>query len=333
MPSTKLPIIGITLGDAAGIGPEVVLKAFGDASLYEVCRPLAIGDASILHRDLALSGGSPEIHICGRPADARYEPGAIDCLDIGLLKACVPYGEVSSAAGHAAFVYLHTGIALALAGEVDALCTAPLNKEALLKGGHDYPGHTEILAERTGSPDYGMLFLSPTLRVILVTIHQGLLEAVRSLTSDRILRTIRIGAAALNRFAAAAPRIAVCGLNPHAGECGLFGDGEEQALVAPAVEGARGEGIDATGPFPADTVFARAAGGEFDLVVALTHDQGLGPIKTLHPRETVNVTVGLPFVRTSVDHGTAFDIAGRGVADAANMQHAIRQAALLSRLD
>jgi 4-hydroxythreonine-4-phosphate dehydrogenase len=250
----------------------------------------------------------------------------VDCIDVGLVPPGLPWGRLSAEAGNAAYHYVARSVQLALAGEIQAICTAPLNKEALHAGGHVYPGHTELLAELSGTPEVSMMLSTPKMRVIHVTTHIGLVDAVERIDPGLVERTIRRGHEALVRAGIARPRIAVCGINPHAGEHGLFGRGEEEAKVIPGVEAARAAGIDADGPLPADTVFFRASRGDFDLVVAMYHDQGHGPVKVLGLEAGVNITVGLPFVRTSVDHGTAFDIAGTGKADARSLVEAIRQA-------
>ncbi len=324
------PVVAITMGDAAGIGPEIILKALTAADLYDICRPFVVGDLGILQRAEGLLSTGLHIRAIDCPEDAVFLPGTVDCLDLGLLPHGVSFGRVSAAAGHAAYMYLVTAIDMASAGRVDAICTAPLNKEALHLGGHSYPGHTEILAERTGTGDFAMMFSSPQLRVILVTIHEGLLDSVSKITPDSVYGTIRLAYDTLRKAGTDRPRIAVCGVNPHAGENGLFGNREEEEKILPGIERARREGIDARGPLPGDTAFYLARRGDYDIVVAMYHDQGLGPIKVLGLESAVNITVGLPFVRTSVDHGTAFDIAGKGVADPSNMTEAIRQAAILS---
>jgi len=320
------PIIAITMGDGAGIGPEIIVKALADGTVYRRCRPIVIGDAKILERATSIVGAETTIRSVGSVNAAEYRPGAVDCLDMDLLPIDLPFGQVSGIAGDAAFHYLEKAISLAHDGLVDAICTAPLNKEALNAGGHAYPGHTEILAELTGTDDFAMMFWSPKLNVILVTIHVGIVEAVDMITSHRVYNTIALADAALRKMGYASPRIAVCGINPHAGEGGLFGAGEEKEKIVPAVKRAWDEGINAVGPMPADTLFYRAARGEFDIVVAMFHDQGLGPVKTLGLDVAVNITVGLPIIRTSVDHGTAFDIAGKGLADAENIRAAVMKA-------
>ena len=321
--------IGITMGDAAGIGPEIIVKALADPSIYEVCKPVVIGDRGTLDAMIDIVKADVRIRPIQSLGQATFEPGLVDCIDLGVLSSGVSFGELSATAGDAAYRYLVKAIALAKAGSIDAICTAPLNKKALRLGGHDYPGHTEILAELSGSRDFAMMFVSPTLKVLLVTIHVGLIEAVRAIDPDHVYRTISFAQTALEQMDCGRPRIAVCGINPHAGEDGLFGDGEEEEKIVPAIDRAVGEGLEVTGPHPADTIFYRAVRGEFDVVVAMYHDQGLIPVKTLGIDSAVNITLGLPFVRTSVDHGTAFDIAGKGVADETNMRTAILQAATM----
>jgi len=256
----------------------------------------------------------------------------VDCLDLDLLPDDLPFGQISAAAGDAAFRYVAKAVELASAGEIDAICTAPLNKEALHLGGHSYPGHTEILADLTGTEDYSMMLSTERLKVIHLTTHVGLLRAIEMITPDRTYRVIKLAHDMLRRAGKERPSIAVCGINPHAGENGLFGNGEEEQKLVPGIERARAEGIDASGPYPADTLFFRAMRGDFDVVVACYHDQGHAPVKVLGIEAGVNITVGLKggIVRTSVDHGTAFDIAGRNVADERSMLEAIRSAVELA---
>jgi len=329
------PSVAITMGDAAGIGPEIIVKALGDPGIYDTCRPIVVGDAKILEHAADVVGSNVSVN---RITSMRHirdvraaEAGAISCFDLDLLPADLPPGEVSAAAGDAAYQFVNKAVTLALQGEVDAVCTAPLNKKALQLGGHDYPGHTEILADLTGTEDYRMMLASDTLRVVLVTIHIGLIDAVHAITPEAVFKTLDISNRELRRFGVESPRIGVCGINPHAGESGLFGRGEEEEKIAPAIARARSQSIDAYGPLPADTLFYRATRGDFDVVVAMYHDQGLAPIKTLGLESAVNVTLGLPIVRTSVDHGTAFDIAGKGIADDANLKVAIRCAVNMAK--
>ncbi|MED4955529.1 4-hydroxythreonine-4-phosphate dehydrogenase PdxA [Paenibacillus sp. FSL R5-0527] len=326
------PIIGITMGDAAGVGPEIIVKALGHREVYEQCRPVVLGDAKIMNRALSVTGSDLVLGSVHSIQECRFEPGTIDCLDQNLLPEDLPFGQLSAAAGDAAFQFLKRSVELAKAGEIQAICTAPLNKEALHMGGHRYPGHTEILADLTGTEDYSMMLSSPKLKVIHLTTHQGLLEAIQSITPERTYKVIALADETLKRAGYANPRIAVCGINPHAGEKGLFGNGEEEKQLVPGVEKARAEGIHVEGPLPGDTVFFRAVRGDFDIVVACYHDQGHIPIKVLGLEEGVNITVGLKggVIRTSVDHGTAFDIAGQNQADEASLLAAIRSAAELA---
>lgn len=324
--SNYLPVVGITMGDAAGVGPEVVVKTLSRRSLYDECRPLVIGDARRLELANRLVKGDVKVRSIADASEARYEPGTIDCIDLKLIPADLPFGQISPVAGDAAFRYVERAAALAQAGEIDAICTAPLNKEALHAGGHKYPGHTEMLAHLTGVDEVSMMLVAPRLRVIHVTTHIGILDAIRKIEPGLVQRTIERGHATLVKAGIAHPRIGVCGINPHAGENGLFGYGEEEEKIVPAVKLLQERGMDVTGPLPADTLFFRAGRGDFDLVVAMYHDQGHGPVKVLGLEAGVNVTVGLDVIRTSVDHGTAFDIAGKGIADDGSMVEAMRQA-------
>jgi len=326
------PTIAITMGDAAGVGPEIIVKALARPEAYEVCRPFVVGDASRLRKAAAIAGVTLHVRIVDGPGHARCERGTIDCVDLRLVPDDLPFGAVSALAGDAAYRYLERAIALAVARDIDAICTAPLNKEALHAGGHRFPGHTEILAHLTGTAEVSMMLSAPGLRVVHCTTHIGLLDAIARIEPGLVERTIRRGHQALCGSGIAAPRIAVCGINPHAGENGLFGDGEEASKIAPGVAAARAAGIDVIGPLPADTLFFRAIRGDFDLVVAMYHDQGHCPVKVLGLDAGVNITLGLPVIRTSVDHGTAFDIAGTGAADERSMLEALRQAAALASL-
>ena len=324
------PIVGITMGDPAGVGPEVVMKALRVPEVLEWCRPVVVGDARRLREAARRAGVAADVRVVARVDQARFRRGEVDCLDLHNVAEDLPFGQLSAAAGHAAYEYIARAVELARAGAIAAICTAPLNKEALHAGGHVYPGHTELLAELSGTPEVSMMLATSRMRVIHVTTHIGLIDAVERIEPGLVERTILRGHEALVRAGLARPRIAVCGINPHAGEHGLFGRGEEETKVIPGVEAARAKGAAAEGPLPADTVFFRASRGDFDLVVAMYHDQGHGPVKVLGLEAGVNVTVGLPFVRTSVDHGTAFDIAGTGRADERSMVEALRQAVTLA---
>ena len=320
------PIIAITMGDAAGIGPEIIMKALGHREVYQRCRPLVIGDAERLRAVAPVVGSALPVQPVEGPAQALFWFGAVDCVDVGLIPAEMPFGQVSAQCGHAAYCYIERAVDLAKRGAIDAICTAPLNKEALHAGGHIYPGHTELLAELTGTPEVSMMLVAPKLRVIHVTTHIGLIDAVARINSGLVERTISRAHDALERAGISNPRIGVCGINPHAGEHGLFGHGEEEEKIEPAIGAVRARGWRVEGPLPADSLFFRAGRGDFDVVVAMYHDQGHGPIKVLGLEAGVNITVGLPVIRTSVDHGTAFDIAGKGIADEGSLLEALRQA-------
>jgi len=287
----QLPRVAITAGDPAGIGPEIAAKAAADPRVRAACEPI----------------------VYGPPGDQRFEPG-----------------RLSADAGRAAYETIVRAVADAQKGSVHAIATAPVHQEAFRLAGLPWSGHTDLLAHLTGAADVAMLFYSEPLRVVLATIHIPLAEVPRALTKASLERTIALTGRELPRFGLARPRIAVCGLNPHAGEHGLFG-AEEQQAIGPAIEACREKGVDVSGPFPADTIFVRAQRGEFDCVVACYHDQGLIPVKLVAFGRAVNVTLGLPIVRTSVDHGTAFDIAGKGIADPDSMVAAVLLAARLAK--
>ena len=308
------PRLALTVGDPAGIGPEIALKALSSKERPEADWVLYGPRTSLEDRAARFGLAGPEALGC-------------EVLDVG--GGPFALGRVSAEAGRAAAEAVLAAARDALAGGVDALVTAPLHKEALRAAGHPWPGHTEMLAEIAGVSDVAMMFVGGGLRVALLTIHQSLRSVPDAITPEGVRRVVRLVHRELPRFGAARRRIAVCGVNPHAGEGGLFG--EEDALVLrPAVEALVAEGLDVSGPLPADTVFVRATRGEFDAVVAAYHDQGLVPVKLLAFGRAVNVTLGLPFVRTSVDHGTAFDIAGRGTADPGSLLEAMKLAAALS---
>lgn len=324
------PIIAITMGDPAGIGPEIVMRSLAHDEIYAWCRPLVVGDAARLRKAGAIVKSRLELHAVLAAGQARFVPGTVDVIDVGLVPADLPFGAVSATAGEAAYRFIERACALVVAGEADAICTAPISKEALHAAGHRYPGHTELLAHLTGTPEVSMMLTAPNLRVIHVTTHIGLIDAVEKIDAPLVERTIARGHAILVKAGIADPRIGVCAINPHAGEGGLFGRGEEARKIEPAVAACRAKGWRVEGPLPADALFFRATRGDFDLVVAMYHDQGHGPVKALGIESGVNITVGLPVVRTSVDHGTAFDIAGTGAADERSLVEAIRQAVELA---
>ncbi|WP_223701196.1 4-hydroxythreonine-4-phosphate dehydrogenase PdxA [Sutcliffiella deserti] len=326
------PIIGITMGDAAGVGPEIIVKALQSQTVYEKTRPVVIGDAKIIKREADNLGVSVDIRIITDTNEGAYELGVIDCIDLDLLPEDLPYSKISAEAGNASFCFIEKAVELAMTKQIDAICTAPLNKEALHKGGHLYPGHTEILADLTGTEDYSMMLSAPNLKVIHLTTHVGLIEAINQINPERTYKVIKLAHETLKRAGYEKVRIAVCGINPHAGENGLFGNGEEAEKLVPGIEQAQQEGIEISGPHPADTLFFRTIRGDFDVVVACYHDQGHGPVKALGLEAGVNITVGLKngVIRTSVDHGTAFDIAGKNLADEGSLIEAIKMAVELA---
>jgi 4-phospho-D-threonate 3-dehydrogenase / 4-phospho-D-erythronate 3-dehydrogenase len=329
--ATRVPVLGITMGDPAGVGPEITAKALAPPV---ACRAVVIGDRSVMAATLELLHSPLVLHTVGSVRECRFATGTIECLDLGNVEvARLARARVSAEAGRAAYAYIETGVKLCQSGEIDGLVTAPINKEALAAAGVPHSGHTEILARLSGTTDFAMLLMGKELKVIHVTTHVALRRVPELVTRERVLGVIRLAQQAMSGLGRPRARIAVCGLNPHAGEDGLFGD-EEKTQIIPAIEGARAEGLDVHGPLPADTLFSRARGGEFDIVVAMYHDQGHVPVKTLGFTydETagtwtglsgVNVTVGLPFLRVSVDHGTAFDRAWKGIANPESMVEAI----------
>jgi 4-phospho-D-threonate 3-dehydrogenase / 4-phospho-D-erythronate 3-dehydrogenase len=322
------PRIAITMGDASGVGPEIIMKALAQDGVAERCRPIVVGDADRLRAADRICGTSLTVRVVTSEviATTTSQSRVVDCINLGLIPVDLPWGKLSAKAGDAAYQYIKVATELALAGKVDAICTAPLNKEALHAGGHIFPGHTELLAALTGTAEVSMMLTAPNLRVIHVTTHIGLLDAIRKIEPGLVERTIVRGYSVLEKARVPRRKIGVCGINPHAGEHGLFGQGEEEQKIIPAIEACQARGWDVEGPLPADTLFFRAARGDFDMVVAMYHDQGHGPVKVLGLEAGVNITVGLPVIRTSVDHGTAFDIAGTGKADERSMLEALRQA-------
>lgn len=339
----KRPLLAITMGDPAGIGPEITIKALSNPQLYEVCRPLVIGNTEILKKASEAAGvGTVALHQVSCPADGIYQPGCIDVLELASdgIESVQP-GTLSAEAGEAAFRYVEKAIALAMAGSVDATVTNPINKEAINLAGHHFSGHTEIYAHSTNTPKYTMLLVHENLRVVHVSTHVSLRQACDLVRKERVLEVIRIADDACRKMGIPAPKIGVAGLNPHSGENGMFGHEEQQEII-PAIEAAVSEGILAEGPVPADTVFSKARGGWYDIVVAMYHDQGHIPLKVVGFQYNaglgkwesvagVNITLGLPIIRTSVDHGTAFDQAGKGTADALSLTNAIHYAVRLAQ--
>lgn len=332
------PIIGITMGDPASIGPEITIKALCNERVYGICRPLVVGDLAVLQEATKIPG-IPQVafNAVQSVAQAEFKPGVLDVLDLGAAAPGeFPRGAVSAKAGDAAFQYVKKVIALAMAGQVNATVTNALNKEALNLAGHHYSGHTEIYADLTGTKKYTMMLADGPMRVVHVSTHVSLREACDLVKKERVLEVIRIANRACQDMSIAEPRIGVAGLNPHSGENGLFGR-EEIDEIIPAVQAAQKEGILADGPVPPDSLFPKVRGGWYDIAVAMYHDQGHIPLKVLgfvYNRERgvwdavkgVNITLGLPIIRTSVDHGTAFDQAGQGTASAASLVNAIEYA-------
>jgi 4-hydroxythreonine-4-phosphate dehydrogenase len=329
------------MGDPAGIGPEIAAKALATRHVYSICRPLVVGDAGAMEQATGIAQVDLRVRPIGDVAEARFEHGTMDVLDLkNVHLASLVHGRVSAMAGEAAFRAVIKVIELALAGEIDATVTGPINKAAINLAGHHYPGHTEIYAEYTGTEDYTMLLADGNLRVVHVSTHVSLRQACDLVKKDRVLRMIRLGNNACKNLGISSPRVGVAGLNPHAGEEGMFG-WEEAQEIGPAVAEARALGINAEGPIAPDTLFSKAKGGQYDIAVAMYHDQGHIPLKVTgfnwneeskrwESISGVNITLGLPIIRSSVDHGTAFGKAGKGTATAQSLIHAIEYAAQLA---
>lgn len=325
------PLIAVTMGDPTGIGPEIIVRALARPETAAVCRVLVLGDAGAMARAIAITGERLGLKLlpAGYPP-VESTPDTIYLRPLSQLAAeDLVFGKPTAASGDAMFNYITAAARVCLSGDAAAMATAPINKEALNRAGHKYPGHTELLAELTGTKEFVMMLAGDRLRVSLVTIHEALTNVPSLVTFDKVLSTISITHRDVARYFRKKPRIAVLALNPHCGEGGLFGD-EEERVISPAVAAARREGIDAVGPLSADTLFHFAARGDYDAVVCMYHDQGLIPLKLLHFEDGVNVTLGLPIIRTSVDHGTAYNLAGTGTASDLSMVAAIRMAAQMS---
>jgi 4-hydroxythreonine-4-phosphate dehydrogenase len=325
---SEKPLITITMGDPCGVGPEIIVKALHSPKIAGICTPFVIGDRATLERALIVCGSSLSIFPINEPEEVEAAPsGTIPLLALSnLTEADLGYGRPTAATGDAVYRYICSAARFCLDGRVAAMVTAPISKEAMNRAGHDYPGHTELLAELCGTDDFVMMLAGDVLRVSLVTIHEALADIPRLITYEQVLKTIRITAAGVARLTGKPrPRLAVLALNPHCGEGGMFGD-EERSIIAPAIQAAQAEGIDAVGPLSADTLFYFAGQGAYDGVVAMYHDQGLIPLKMLHFDDGVNITLGLPIIRTSVDHGTAYDLAGTGRASEKSMLAAVRMA-------
>lgn len=326
------PIIGITMGDAAGIGPEVIAKALSQREIYKICRPIVIGEAGVMTKALEIAKVQLKINPIKEVSESKFKHGTIDVLDlenIDLDKLML--GKVQAMAGKASIEYIEKAVELALRGKIHAIATASINKGAIHKAGSKFPGHTEMLANLTGAKEVTMMLVAEKLRVFHVTIHESLRNAVELIKKERVLKTIKLAYEALLGIRVKKPKIGVAGLNPHASDGGIFGTEEIEEIV-PAIQSAKEMGIDAVGPIPPDTVFLRAKEGEFDGVVAMYHDQGHIPIKLLGFMIGVNMTIGLPIIRTSVDHGTAFEIAGKGVANPRSMIETIKLAVQIAKV-
>lgn len=319
--------IAITMGDPGGIGPEVIVKSLNKAEVLDCCSPLVIGNCYVMENALKLLNIPLQLRVLQSPEESNPSPGRIEIIDEGE-KMIFKRRKATVEGGFLSVACIKKAVKLAVEGQVDAVVTAPISKESLKMAGLPWPGHTELLAELTHSRDYAMMLVGRMIRVILVTIHMPLRKVPDYINKDSVLRTIRLAKKACDMLEIYSPRIAVAALNPHAGESGIFGD-EENAHIKPAVAKALSEGIPVEGPFPPDTVFHRAYKGEIDIVVCMYHDQGLIPLKMIAFDEGVNITVGLPIIRTSPDHGTAYDIAWSGKANPASMLEAIKLAARL----
>ncbi len=325
------PVIAVTIGDPAGIGPEVVAKSLLSKEVFDICRPMAVGAGPVLHRAMAIVKEKAEIRAVAGPESCLGQFGVIEMLDLGNIDTSqVEFGRVSAVCGKAAMEYIAEAARLASSKQVAAIVTAPINKEATALAGYQDVGHLEYLARITGTKQYATMLASGSLRTVHLTTHHSLLEACHLVTRERIVAKLRLTYLCFKTWGYPRPAIGVAALNPHGGEAGMMGM-EEIDEIIPAVRQATQEGIDARGPFPADSIFNRALNGEFDAVLAMYHDQGHIPVKVHGLEESVSVALGLPFIRTSVDHGTAFDIAGKGIADARSMVEAIKVAVSLSQ--
>ncbi len=319
--------MGITMGDPTGAGPEIIVKALSSAEIRGRCQAVVIGDAAVMCAAVEIVNIPTEIKTIKNIGEAQFADGVIEVIDLGNVNMeTLVRGRVAVMGGAAAYAYVEMAARLALGGEIEAIVTAPLNKEALNKAGYAYSGHTEILAHLCGVSDVVMMLAAGNLRIAHVTTHVSLRQACELVTKDRIMRVLELSNEAVKRMGIAEPRLVVAGLNPHAGEGGLFGN-EEPAQILPAIESARALGLNVTGPLPPDTVFLRTLHGQFDIAIAMYHDQGHIPMKMVGFDEGVNVTLGLPIIRTSVDHGTVFGKAGKGTANPRSLIEAIKLAA------
>lgn len=329
------PILGITMGDAAGVGPEIIDKALAKKEFYNIARPIVIGDASVIEDALKVAKVKVDINSVKDVSEAKYEHGTIEVIDLKNIRLSeLKMGQVQAMAGEASVKYVEKAVEMALENKIDAIVTAPLNKEAMNLAGYDYAGHTEILAHLTKTKDYAMMLVAGHLRVIHVTTHVSMRDACELIKKDRVLTTIRLTNEVTKKMGVKAPKIAISGFNPHAGESGLFGN-EETKEITPAIESAKKNNMNVIGPMPPDTVFLRASRGEYDAVVAMYHDQGHIPVKMLGFESGINVTIGLPIIRTSVDHGTAYRRAGLrlGTGDPTSLEEAMKLAVQMAKFD
>ncbi|MGI8468405.1 MAG: 4-hydroxythreonine-4-phosphate dehydrogenase PdxA [Pyrinomonadaceae bacterium] len=325
-----LPRVGITIGDAAGIGPEITLKAVADERIGEICRPVLIGDADFLRRAMRDLNLQIDFTIVKKGEKIPADSSSIVIYDLANLNGEIVIGQDAALTGKAAAENIETAVGLWRDREIDAIATAPISKKAIQMGGYNFPGHTEFLAELTDTKEFAMSFFAEKLRVVLLSIHVSLRDAIIAVKKENLVRLILFTNREMEKLLKRKVKIAVAGLNPHASECGLFGD-EEAREIVPAIEMARAKfGVDVSGAYSPDTIFLRGYRGEFDAVIACYHDQATIAVKCLSFGASVNVTLGLPLVRTSVDHGTAFDIAGKNAADASSMKAAVNLAAALS---
>jgi len=323
------PLLAITMGDAAGSGPEIITKALADPETNSVCRAIVIGDVATMEAALKIAGAPGEVKVIERLSEASFPKDTIEVIDLHNIQLDhLKRGQVDPMAGKAAFEYIKLGTTLTLSGECDAIVTSAINKEALNKAGYHYNGHTELLAELCGASSVAMMLVSGKLRVTHVSTHVSLYKAIKMVRPERILTVLRLTNDATRQIGIDKPRIAVAGLNPHSGEGGLFGD-EESKYIMPAIEVARRDGLSVEGPLPADSVFLRTLEGQFDAAVAMYHDQGHIAVKMLGITQGVNVTLGLPIIRTSVDHGTVFGKAGKGTASSKSLVEAIKLASVM----
>ncbi len=326
------PLLAITMGDVNGVGPEIAAKALAIPEVRDSCIPLVIGSAAVFEEARAVAPACPRAEAVRDESEARAVKEGIPVFDGGIAAPPLRRGELDAEAGRCAVEWIKLGVRMVIEKRADAVVTCPINKEGIHRAGYAYSGHTELIAEMTGSPDYRMCLFAGPIRIVHITSHLSLRDAIAAATTDRIVKSIQVGHDALVRLGLPRRRIAVAGLNPHAGEAGAFGSEERQEIV-PAIQTCRAQGIDCSGPYPPDTVFLRMHEGEFDLVVAMYHDQGHIPTKLIAMDEGVNVTLGIPIIRTSVDHGTAYDIAWKGIARENSLCAAIRLAAQFAAIE